>query len=157
EIIHTWRRPALRFAAAAALRTSCRLVASPFSVRHECHSKIGKADGWLLRRAWAIIATSQSEADLLKPHRISGERLFVVPPAVKVAESGPLPQISLSDQLGLPKGARFIVCVGPLEAQKGYLDAIWAFDILKFLYADLHLVIAGEGPDRERLERFVRS
>jgi glycosyltransferase involved in cell wall biosynthesis len=54
----------------------------------------------------------------------------------------------------VPEGKRFILCVGRLERNKGFHDAIWAFDILRHVHPDLHLVIVGAGPDRERLERF---
>src|SRR5262249_32954999 len=48
-----------------------------------------------------------------------------------------------------------IVCTGPLERQRGIRDAIWALDILKYLYDDLHLVVIGEGPEQDSLERFA--
>ena len=50
-----------------------------------------------------------------------------------------------------------ILGVGPLERHKGFHDVIWALDILRSLYEDLHLVLVGVGPDRERLERFARA
>jgi glycosyltransferase involved in cell wall biosynthesis len=58
---------------------------------------------------------------------------------------------------GLPPDAQTIVCVGPLEPHKGHRDAIWALDILKYLYDDLYLIMVGEGVERPRLEQFARS
>jgi glycogen synthase len=49
-----------------------------------------------------------------------------------------------------------VLGVGPLAPHKGFRDAIWAFDILRFLYDDLRLVLLGEGPGREALEHFAR-
>ena len=57
----------------------------------------------------------------------------------------------------VPHGARVLACMGALEHHKGFRDAIWAFDILRFLYPDLHLLLIGDGPDRPRLERFARD
>jgi glycosyltransferase involved in cell wall biosynthesis len=50
-----------------------------------------------------------------------------------------------------------IVAVGPLHRGKGHRDAIWAVDILKYLYNDLSLVIVGDGPERTRLAEFARA
>src|SRR5438270_470943 len=47
-------------------------------------------------------------------------------------------------------------CAGPLEPHKGFMDALWAYDILRYVYADLHLLVVGTGSHRERLEWAVR-
>jgi glycosyltransferase involved in cell wall biosynthesis len=49
-----------------------------------------------------------------------------------------------------------VVGVGPLEPGKGFRDAVWALDILRGLYDDLHLVLLGRGPDEARLREFAR-
>lgn len=59
-------------------------------------------------------------------------------------------------QAVLPDACSLILCAGPLEPHKGFLDAIWAFDILQFLYEGLRLVVAGAGPDGPRLRRFAQ-
>jgi glycosyltransferase involved in cell wall biosynthesis len=46
--------------------------------------------------------------------------------------------------------------VGPLEPSKGLRDAIWAFDILHFVFDDLHLLIIGVGPEAPRLREFAQ-
>jgi glycosyltransferase involved in cell wall biosynthesis len=50
-----------------------------------------------------------------------------------------------------------IACIGPVERHKGFLDAIWAFDMLRHLHTHLRLWIVGDGPDALRLKTFVRS
>ena len=42
------------------------------------------------------------------------------------------------------------------RAHKGFRDAVWALDILHYLYEDLRLSLAGGGPDRPRVERSPR-
>jgi glycosyltransferase involved in cell wall biosynthesis len=44
--------------------------------------------------------------------------------------------------------------VGRLWPQKRIKDAIWAADLLKTLRDDVHLLIVGDGPDRDRLRRY---
>jgi glycosyltransferase involved in cell wall biosynthesis len=50
-----------------------------------------------------------------------------------------------------------ILGVGPLERHKGFRDAAWTLDILNALHGNLHLVLAGAGPDRPRVEGFART
>src|SRR5262249_30469746 len=57
----------------------------------------------------------------------------------------------------VPKPGRFILCVGPVEPRKGFRTAIWAFDILRYLYRDLRLVLVGQGGDLGRLQQFAAS
>lgn len=52
---------------------------------------------------------------------------------------------------------RMILCIGPVTARKGYRDAVWAFDILRYLYDDLTLLIAGTGDGRDHAEDFARA
>src|SRR5262245_14695656 len=57
----------------------------------------------------------------------------------------------------MENGKRHIACMGTLERHKGFRDAIWAYAILHFLYPDLDMELIGDGPDRLRLEEFVRN
>ena len=47
--------------------------------------------------------------------------------------------------------------IGPIEPHKGFRDAVWALDILHYLYDDLRLALAGDGSDRLRVEEFARA
>jgi glycosyltransferase involved in cell wall biosynthesis len=60
----------------------------------------------------------------------------------------------LLDQLGLPQGVRLIGLIGRLWLQKRVKDAIWAADLLKVIRDDVHLLVIGDGPQRQRLLRF---
>jgi len=44
--------------------------------------------------------------------------------------------------------------VGRLWPQKRVKDAIWAADLLKVIRDDVHLLVIGDGPQRDRLMRF---
>jgi glycosyltransferase involved in cell wall biosynthesis len=56
----------------------------------------------------------------------------------------------------VPASDRVIVGLGPIEPHKGFRDAVWAFDILRHLYGDVHLVLAGTGSYRHRVAQFAR-
>lgn len=48
-----------------------------------------------------------------------------------------------------------IVYIGRLEKRKGVIYLLQAFDKLKYYLPDAKLIIAGDGPDRAKLENFV--
>jgi glycosyltransferase involved in cell wall biosynthesis len=60
-------------------------------------------------------------------------------------------------ELELPPNARLVGAVGRLWPQKQVKDLIWASDLLKVIRDDVHLLIVGDGPHRDRLERFRRQ
>jgi glycosyltransferase involved in cell wall biosynthesis len=59
--------------------------------------------------------------------------------------------------LGLPATAKLLVTAGRTDA-RGYLfDAVWAFEFLRYVDKDVRLLVIGDGPDRDRLERNARA
>jgi glycosyltransferase involved in cell wall biosynthesis len=155
HVIHAWGREALRAVAWAGGRRGAAIVVShpwppPEDERRDGASWL--VDRWLLRRADRVVVQGPVEVQRSRRLGVDEERLVVIPPGVLFAQNpateaatGPVP---------VPPGARWLVCVGPIARHKGFHDALWAFDILKYLYNDLHLLVIGEGPDRERLEQF---
>jgi len=70
-------------------------------------------------------------------------------------EFSPLPRVDRAQKLaslGLPADAQVILCVGDLRPQKGHLRAIMALREVREAVPGAHLLIAGEGPARRRLE-----
>jgi glycosyltransferase involved in cell wall biosynthesis len=149
HVIHAWGLSALRAAALAKGRTSGRLLVSkPLAPRR----RLSRLTRWLLGRTDLIVATGSAEAERCRRLQL-GDRIVVVPPAVEDARSW-APQ----EKSALPAGlSYFVLCTGPLEPHKGFRDAIWGFDILRYVYPDLNLLVIGTGSDRPRLERFTRT
>jgi glycosyltransferase involved in cell wall biosynthesis len=127
------------------------LVASPAPGVQAERSWLRRVDRWLIDRASRVLAFGDCEARRCEQIGISGGKIVVVQPAVRAEEPG-----AVADAV-VPVGTRFLLCVGRLEMHKGFVEAVWAHDILRYIYPDLHLVIAGEGPDRERPEAFSRG
>jgi glycosyltransferase involved in cell wall biosynthesis len=145
DVIHAWRPAALRAVAAAAGRRERSLVLShPVPPRRGL--ALGRLDRWLLGRAERVVAAGPAEAERCRRLGIPGAKLTVVPPGVAtvVRDQGPVTT------------TRLLLCAGPLEPHKGFRDAIWAFDVLRRIFPGLHLVLAGTGTDRPRLERFTQ-
>jgi glycosyltransferase involved in cell wall biosynthesis len=153
DLVHAWGLPALR--ALALLPGTVRWPLVVSNAGNEARDPLlpGWLDRWLLRRATRVTARGSVDAGLLRAHGIQEDRIVQLPPAV--AGDAPRPETCLN--LGLPAGSRFLVVVGPLEKFKGFREAIWAFDLVRPPHRELHLLLIGRGPDRQRLERFART
>jgi hypothetical protein len=63
----------------------------------------------------------------------------------------------LRTRLNLPPDSCILMAAGDYALADGMRLAVWAFDVLKYVAPDLHLVLVGDGPSRERVLRFARS
>ena len=154
DVIHAWHLASLRFLAAAGALSSGRLIASAAAPRHPVRSFWHPLDRWVLHAADTLVAAESAEAQRYRQQKIEERRITQVPPGVAFPDVTGTRE-HLCRCLGREPEARLILCVGPLVPEKGFRDAIWAFEILRFLYENLHLLLVGSGPDRERLERFA--
>jgi glycosyltransferase involved in cell wall biosynthesis len=147
DLIQVWGLEALRWLGWIGRRWLGRtIVAHPAPLRRP---EVSRIDRWLLRRVGAVVAPSRAEADLCRQLGVVEARLRVVPPAVDIPQTVP-PRRSAQP------GPR-IFCVGNLEPHKGWRDAVWAFDILRYVFKDARLVFVGDGPQRAYLEWFAQS
>jgi glycosyltransferase involved in cell wall biosynthesis len=154
DVIHAWHLASLRFLAAAGTLGSSRLIASAAAHRHRVRSFWYPLDRWVLHAADAIVAAEATEAQHYQQQQLHERKIAQVPPGVDFpGVSGTREHLCRS--LGITPESRLILCVGPLLPEKGFQDAIWAFEILRFLYENLHLLLVGSGPDRARLEQFA--
>jgi glycosyltransferase involved in cell wall biosynthesis len=149
NVIHAWSPKALRTLALIGRSATTRLVVSDLL---QPGKPLALADRLLAQKADAVLAFSNAEAQRYRASGVAEGQVVSVEPGVN-----PLPD----DDSGtswppLPTG-RVLLGIGPLEMHKGYRDAIWALDILHYLYADLQLVLAGNGSDHTRLAQFARS
>jgi glycosyltransferase involved in cell wall biosynthesis len=131
SIIHAWGRSAFRAVATlgcVGLTPNCKFVACELE-------PLGWFDRRLARHARAAIGT--------------------IPPAV--AEPCAADRGKVLDELGIPPDARVIACAGNIERGHGFIEAAWIFDILKYVYRDLWLLVLGEGSHLRRVEEFARS
>ena len=154
-MIHAWHSLSLRVLATHGLRRRSRLIVSAVGGQHSSPSFCKQVDSWLLRRADLVVAAGSAEAEQYRRQQIPEGRIVEVSPGV-----APPPVCGAHDRfcrrLGIKETARLVACAGPLAPEKGFQDAIWTFEILKYLFEDLHLIMIGDGPDRGRLEQFVR-
>jgi glycosyltransferase involved in cell wall biosynthesis len=163
DVIHTWGAGPLRLAALAPGGKPRRLVASAPIQASERRRDPGRLDRWLLRRADVLVARGILEADFF--FRLAlGDKVVVVSPGVAEEPETGIEGDKEPFAVFLPPffaareaAVRVIACAGAFAPLKGFRDAIWAFDILRFIYDDLRLVLIGSGPDQQRLQRFAAA
>ena len=116
---------------------------------------------WLDRLTQAkvdrYVCVSQAVADFAhREARLPAEKLVVIPNGI---DPGCYPAALPADltAMGVPAGARVVVCVGRLSPQKGHAWLLESAPRWLGNLPDCHLLLVGDGPDRAGLERLVRE
>jgi glycosyltransferase involved in cell wall biosynthesis len=169
DLVHTWIFAANSYGRQAALGAGVKHVLAGercvdrWKAWHEL-----AIDRHLARKTDWIVTNSSGVRDFYVEHGLPREKFVIIPNGIRVADipaamgqGGATPGSSRSaerqqllEELRLPAHARLIGAVGRLWPQKRYKDLIWAADLLKVIRDDTYLLVVGEGPERERLERF---
>lgn len=161
EIIHTWLFAANtygRYAASA-------VPAAKVIVSERCVDS-WKA-GWqkwfdrrLIDRTDRLVGNSPSVVDFYRELGVPEEKLVYIPNGIELPDDEPASSSERSlwrKELGFPEDAFVVGYVGRIAPQKSVRDLIWAVETLRQIRSQCRLVIAGDGPERPRLERFVQS
>lgn len=149
DVLHVWGAAALRAVLLARGAPVRRLVVSGALPPTHDPGWLGRAT---LRRVGRVIAFGAADAARYRRLGVAADRITVAPNATELARP---PDVATAEPL-LPAEGRVLLGVGPLAPYKGFRDAVWAFDILNYLFQDLRLVLAGAGADRARVEEFAR-
>lgn len=111
-------------------------------------------DRFLVRWTDRIVTNTSAVVDFYAQNGIPAEKFVVIPNAIVAAPTPGGSREELLGELGLPSHARLVLFVGRLWLQKRVKDAIWAADLLKRIRDDVHLLVVGDGPLRDRLHKF---
>jgi glycosyltransferase involved in cell wall biosynthesis len=147
DVVHAFGSTALRALKLCGLR-GVRVLGS--DLLHGGGPPAGWAvDRWLLRGKGRVLAFGAAEALRYQRAGVAAERIVQATPGVEESDGG-------GEAVGWPMG-RVLLSVGPIEVHKGFRDAVWAFDILHYLFDDLRLAFLGDGSDRRRVADFARA
>jgi len=112
-------------------------------------------DRRLAKRTERIVTNSTGVRDFYAEHGIPAEKFVIIPNGIRPFEaSGTLTRTQLLDELELPADAKLIGSLGRLWPQKRTKDLMWAAELLKVARDDTHLLLIGDGPQREALLRY---
>src|SRR5262249_46139489 len=137
-LIHVWGVRALRaFLWATSFKSSLRppiILSISAAILHK--GRLRWRDRRLLRSARMMVVTNEAERVLLETAGLASDKLSVVPPGV------PIPPASIDGsafgaELGIPDNAPLLMGVGHMETPDRFHDAVWAYEILKFLFPKL--------------------
>lgn len=158
DIVQTWLFAANAYGRSAAFRAGVPVIVGgersvdPWKRAHEFW-----IDRRLARHTARIVVNGRGVRDFYVQRGLPADKFVVIPNAVEPDTSPVRPREAWLTELGLPPNARLIASVGRLWPQKRMQDVIWAADLLKIIHDDVHLLIVGDGPERESLERFARQ
>ncbi|NLX97683.1 MAG: glycosyltransferase [Rhodopirellula sp.] len=155
DLVHTWLFAANAYGRAAALAQGIdRLIAAERCVDPWKGGLEFTVDRYLARRTQRIVTNSVAVRDFYVEHGLPSEKFAVIPNGIDPPPAVSTTREQALDELGLPRNARLVGFIGRLWPQKRVKDAIWAADLLKVIRDDVHLLIFGDGPQRERLLRY---
>ncbi|MCB0217919.1 MAG: glycosyltransferase family 4 protein [Caldilineae bacterium] len=116
-------------------------------------------DLFLLRLADRVVTVSREQRRMLLDRGVDRRRVVLIPNVIdagRFRELADAPQ-AVRARLGLPTEARVVTLVGRLAAQKGLDDFLEAARLVHAVQPETRFLIAGHGPERERLEGLSRA
>ncbi len=160
DILHTWL-----FAANSYGRLCAGVIPHARIVVSERCVDSWKA-GWqlwldrqLIAKTDRLVGNSNGVVEFYRELGVPADKLVCIPNGIDLPEPGAdsAGRTELLQELNLPADAFVAGFIGRLARQKRVEDLIWAVETLRQIRPRLHLVLIGDGPERERLEEFTRS
>ena len=159
DLVHTWIYAADVYGRTAAITCGVKKLVTGLRCVDPWKSGSQLAiDRRLARRTARLVANSQGVKDFYVEKGLPAEKIDVIPNGLIPLPPSDLTREELLDELDIKeengKPPILVGLVGRLWPQKRVKDAIWATDLLKVARGDVHLLIIGDGPQRDRLMKF---
>lgn len=145
DVIHAWGPLATRI---AAFLPEGRFVVS--YADRACDPLTNRC----LRRTDHVIATNEAEKRRYVRMSVPTSSIRVLPIGIPCQPS--CNRLDVLSSLSLPESCHYLIASGNFDQNAGLKYAVWAFDIIRYLHPNLHLVLLGDGPERPRIEAFSR-
>jgi glycosyltransferase involved in cell wall biosynthesis len=158
DILHTWL-----FAANSYGRLAAGGHAPyPIVVSERCVDSW--KSGWqlwldrkLAARTTRLVGNSEAVAEFYRQNGVPAGKLAVVHNGIDLPATANVARAEVRAEVGIPAESHVVGFVGRLARQKRVKDLIWAFELIRVMHGEVVFVIAGDGPERHRLEHFAHS
>lgn len=158
QLVHTWLFAASTYTRLAlGKRPPCPVIVSERCVDSWKSPWQLRMDRWLMPRTACLVGNSTSVAAFYQQQGLPADRLRVIPNGVAPSTVTGMNGAAIRQHLRLPADAFIAGYVGRLAVQKRVNDLVWAVETLRQIRPQFHLVLIGDGPERDRLERFAES
>jgi glycosyltransferase involved in cell wall biosynthesis len=117
-------------------------------------------DRWSLRAAHQVVTVCRPFALALERTGVQRERISIQHNTVNPFTPASAERVlQLRRTLGVEPGALILFCAGRLSKEKGHLDLVHAVAQVRRKYPDVrfHLVVAGEGPERNSIQELATT
>lgn len=122
--------------------------------RNRWHGRLDRWTNWLVERN---VCVSRGVAEFVEQSiGLDPGKTVVIPNAVDMQRFADVDPADLAS-LGIPPGSIVMITIGRLEHQKGVDILLDAATRLVPLLPQMHFLIVGEGPDREKLQEKAQS
>lgn len=159
DVVHTWIFAANCYGRQASFAAGVRHVIAGercvdrWKVWHEL-----AIDRYLARRTARIAVNSTGVRDFYVQQGLPADKFTIIPNGIEPFRPRLVgTRAALLDELRLPAESRLIGAVGRLWPQKRYKDLLWAAELLRAGRGDSHLLIIGDGPQRDALQRYCEQ
>ena len=155
DLIHTWIFAADAYGRAAGIACGVKCMVSGLRCVDPWKGRLELSiDRYLARRTSRIVANSPGVKEFYVEKGLPAEKIDVIHNGIRPVTPEPTARRQLLAELELPENVRLVGLIGRLWPQKRVKDAIWAADLLKVIRDDVHLLIVGDGPQRDRLWKY---
>jgi glycosyltransferase involved in cell wall biosynthesis len=155
DLIHAWSSGANVYALAAAKAAGVkRLVTGYCSIDPSKSSAQLAIDRLIAGQSMQVTVNSRGVREFYIQRGFPADKFRLIPNGVEQSRPSTTTRRQLLAELDLPENSRLIGLVTGLFARNRVKDAIWAADLLKVVRKDVHLLVIGDGPNREQLRKF---
>lgn len=160
DILHTWLFAANAY---ARLIVGRRMSHRPKIVVSERCVDVWKS-GWqlwldqkLIGRTDRLIGNSHAVAEFYRSIGYPDDIVRVIHNGISIPENFTTDREALLAELEIPVGSPVIGFIGRMARQKRGEDIVFAMALVAILRPDAHLLMIGEGPERDKLMKFARD
>lgn len=159
KLIHAHDLTSLSYGVVAGRLTGAKVVMTEHS-RHYIDAAFKRRIEkwiWVMAASWLVEVSSELMKASIFRDIIPGHRISVIENGVDTNAYGHAVPASLRRELNIPADHKICLTVGRLESIKGQQYLIRAMEIIKDENTSCHLVLAGDGLNREKLLEQARA